>query len=268
MSFEPAEPSPAPIPDMPNADTPLPASSAQVWPSSLPFGQDWNPLVQLLAEVAAGALVFVLTIATALFTARVVRRIRNAWAARHAQEDLPRDLVERVSAQYGIARARTELLRGIRREWRSTSARIKRVLDEDLAQKAEDHLLSEWTVQRQREFCVMYRRPLSVLMNTRELDLTFYRAGLVIGDGKREVFPRLVGVGETEHGMYAMFRADPSLTLEVWNDHETREVLSFALDAPELDIQEVEGQLVVLQLNDMHLRVSVEETEETEDDQE
>lgn len=239
---------------LPGVDVPFPESS--VWPAFMPFGQRWNPMVQLMADLGIGLLVIVLLAGIVAGVIGGVSRSRNARHTRKAAEGISRPLVETLSVKEGIVIARYTLLRGIQREWSCIPLTRKRVMDPKLVSETVDHLMADWTVSRMREFCLRYHRPLSTLMDNREMDRVFTHARLVLRGKNRIFFPRMVGIGESDTGMYVMYATDPSLTLNVWSEPEVMDILAYALDAPNLEIEEAEGQLIVLHLNDAPQRAA------------
>lgn len=237
----------------PSISTPF--HNVTVWPSFIPFGQHWNPLTQLLIELVSVFLFVILGVGTVVVAIKGVSRSRNVWYSRDAAEDIPYPLMKTLCVQEGVSIARGTLLRDIQREWERIPQVKKRVLDPDLVSDTVDTLLENWTTARIWEFCLRYHRPLSTLLDAREMDRVFAYAGLVLRTKNHTIFPKMVGIGESDTGMYVLFSTDPSLTLTVWSDTETVDILAYALDAPALRVEEEEGQLIALYLNDAEQRI-------------
>ena len=248
---DPTFPDPMLPPEQVDAPTSAHFSEAHVWPSWMPFGKTWEPLLQLVFEVAVLMLVGVLVIAVVVASVRTVQRRR---VRRHIEDEASKvsgELARELSVRKGLETARKALLDDIRNQWSKTPHILDAVIDQDIVRESADAILRGWEPHRIREFCLRYERPLKVILSA-QMSETFTTADLTIPSGRYRTYPTLVGLGENPTGMYAMYYCDEYLLIPDWE--AAIPVLAAALDAPDLRVSETEGRIFCLELNDANLR--------------
>ncbi|TXH10135.1 MAG: hypothetical protein E6R04_06225 [Spirochaetes bacterium] len=187
---------------------------------------------------------------------RARRRSEDAREMESLRACIGRDDIARMSIEEGVRRGRRILLSDMRRRWTSLSAVFGTVVDHDIVQSTEYRLLDQWSDERIVDFCIRYRRPLAVVFDNARCNRMFVCADLTVSYGDTTKYPELAGVGEDERGCFFIFTTDSSLPLSRWTD--SRDVLAAALDAPHMEIEEEEGCVYTVRLNDMKLREAFE----------
>lgn len=233
----------------------LPGTS--VWPDWMPFGKTWEPIFQLLLEVAVLLVFLLMIVSIFLKISKIVQRHRYNKALDAESDALADSLVRELSVRRGVDESRRILLNNIRGQWGRTKDLLSRSVDEDVVAETVDHLIGDWTPHRVREFCLRYNHQLNVILSSRILD-TFDTAGLSYSDGRAVRYPKLVGLGEDNWGLYAIYRSNEKFLLEDWE--QELPVFALVLDAPAIEVHEIDGGLFKLALRDVARRA--EPTEE------
>lgn len=223
----------------------------------------------------AGAALLIITVAGSLtlvtYTAHRIRASRRRKRAREAREatlrtydDLPDEVLQRVSTRQGVLHARRNLLATFTREWDSLQDVLPEILDRTLVDETRERLESAWSPSRRRQFYLRYHFPLTTVMDPLRWENLFaHSEGMHISGAA----PVVRGVGESNEGMYIVVATAPGWTRSEWDD--ILPDIRVELDAPEAVVEIVNSSEVIIVLRDRNLRdpyVPVWESADTEED--
>lgn len=235
----------------PNAD-----ETAQV-----PFNADIFPDLKT-ALIIVGAAFGAFVIAVLIKWIRTSRKHRKEQREFLTSFTLPQNMLEELSVATGVDIAHRRLLSEFSREWKNVYAALPALVDMDVVDTTIANLTDKWDEKTRREFLVRYRVPLERVLVQSNMDDIFICADLAEYDHKnRVVAPSVTGVGERDNGMYVLFAGTAAHTVDRW--HDALPSLRIALDAPDAKVYPSAAGVVLLELNDAHLRANkpVEQTE-------
>lgn len=219
----------------------------------------------LLIVIVAGSLTLVTYTAHRIRMARRRKRAREAReAALRTYDDLPDEVLQRVSIRQGVLHARRNLLATFTSEWNSLQDVLPEILDGNLVDETRERLESAWSPSRRRQFYLRYHFPLTTVMDPLRWENLFaHSEGMHISGAA----PVVRGVGESNEGMYIVVATAPGWTRSEWDD--ILPDIRVELDAPEAVVEIVNSSEVIIVLRDRNLRdpyVPVWESADTEED--